>query len=332
MTDARVDIVVVGAGPTGLYAAYCAGFRGLSVLVVDSLAELGGQVSALYAEKLIYDVAGLPAIRGRELIDGLAKQADAFSPRYLLGEQARSIARAPSADGGPPRWLLTTDRASRIDCGAIVVTGGIGTFTPRPLAAAAGYRGRGLAYHVPHLDAHRDQDVVVVGGGDSAVDWALALEPIARSVTLVHRRARFRAHAASVDQLRRSRCVVHTDAEVDSIAGDPDLRHVVVATASGARLQLPADALVAALGFTANLGPLTDWGLEVVDRAIVVDSAMRTCLPGVHAAGDIAGYLGKVKLISVGFGEAALAVNNAATYLDPSRSLAPGHSTGKQAA
>lgn len=325
--DIEIDILVVGAGPAGLYAAYCAGFRGLRTAVIDNLPEPGGQVSALYPEKWIYDVAALPAVRGRDLIDSLLRQAEAFAPTFLLGEQAASAVPVPPIGAGPTRWSITTDRGRRIDCGAVVITGGIGRFAPRPLLAAAAWEGRGLTYYVRHLEAHAHRDVVIVGGGDSAVDWALALEPIAASVTLVHRRAKFRAHEASVQQLRLSSCTLITDAQVHGAEGDDQLRQIVVQHASGEQSTLPASSLIVALGFTADLGPLETWGIEIVDRRILVDTAMRTCQPGVFAAGDIADYQGKVRLISVGFGEAALAVNNAATHLDPRRSLAPGHSS-----
>lgn len=327
-TAIEVDILVVGAGPAGLYAAYCAGFRGLRIAVIDNLPEPGGQVSALYPEKLIYDVAALPAVRGRDLVENLLQQAEAFDPVYVLGEQAIGADPvAPLTDTGPTRWVVRTDAGRRIRCCAIVITGGIGRFTPRPLLAASAWEGRGLTYHVRRLNEHEGRDVVIVGGGDSAVDWALALHPIAASVTLVHRRAKFRAHEASVRQLRLTGCAIVTDAQVEAAEGDDRLRRVVVEHTSGERSTYPADSLIVALGFTADLGPLETWGIEIVDRRIPVDTAMRTCRPGIYAAGDITDYGGKVRLISVGFGEAALAVNNAATYLDPQRSLAPGHST-----
>ena len=326
--EIEVDLLIVGAGPAGLYAAYCGGFRGLRITVIDNLPEPGGQVAALYPEKLIYDVAALPAVRGRDLVENLISQAEAFGPTYLLGEQATSASPAsPSTEGGPPRWLVGTDHGRRINCGAIVVTGGIGRFTPRPLPVAAAWEGSGLTYHVRHLAEHTGRDVVIVGGGDSAVDWALALQPIAASVTLVHRRAKFRAHEASVEALRKSPCTIITDAQITDAQGDERLREVTVRHSSGEHTTLTANSLIVALGFTADLGPLESWGIEIVDRRIVVDTAMRTFQPGIYAAGDITDYRGKVRLISVGFGEAALAVNNAATHLDPQLSLAPGHST-----
>ncbi|MFW3168652.1 NAD(P)/FAD-dependent oxidoreductase [Geodermatophilus sp. CPCC 206100] len=328
--DRRVDadLLVVGAGPAGLYAAYYAGFRGLRTALVDSLPEPGGQVMALYPEKMVYDVAGFPGIRGRDLVAGLVEQAARFDPVYVLGERAESLTdeagRRPRAG---ERLVVTTDKGTRITCGAVVITGGIGTFTPRPLPGGAEWEGRGLTYVVKHLAAHAGQDVVIVGGGDSAVDWALALEPLAASVTLVHRRRNFRAHAASVADMERGRTVVVTDAQVDSLEGDDVLHTVHVRAKDGTVTPYKAQAVIAALGFTADIGPLERWGIDIVDRKILVDTAMRTSVPGVYSAGDITEYAGKVRLISVGFGEAATAVNNAATYLDPDQPLFPGHSS-----
>jgi thioredoxin reductase (NADPH) len=338
MSDHDVDLLLVGAGPVGLYGAYYAGVRGLRTAVVDSLPEPGGQITAMYPEKPIYDVAGFPSVRGRDLVNGLVAQAAQYDPAYLLGESAVTVER-----GEDGRFTVGTDAGTTVRCGAIVVTGGIGTFTPRKLPAGEDFLGRGLEYFVPRPADYADADVVIVGGGDSACDWALMLEPIARSVTLVHRREAFRAHAATVDAVRRARVEVLTGAEVVATAGNGWLESVGVegkgaagrgAAGKGAAAprELPCQRLVAALGFTANLGPLRDWGLDLHDnRHLVVDSAMRTNLPGVFAAGDITDYDGKVRLISVGFGEVATAVNNAAVFMDPDALLFPGHSTDTSA-
>jgi thioredoxin reductase (NADPH) len=326
--EVEVDLLVVGAGPAGLYAAYYAGFRGLRTALVDSLTEPGGQVTALYPEKMIYDVAGFPGVKGRDLVANLVQQAARFDPVYVLGERAETLTtEAGHRPRAGDRLVVTTDKGTRIRCGAVVVTGGIGTFTPRPLPGGAEWEGRGLTYVVKELAAHSGQDVVIVGGGDSAVDWALALEDIAASVTLVHRRKHFRAHAASVADMERGRTVVVTDAQVDSLDGDDVLHTVHVRGKDGAVTPYKAQAVIAALGFTADIGPLETWGIEIVDRKILVDTAMRTSVAGVYSAGDITEYAGKVRLIAVGFGEAATAVNNAATYLDPDQPLFPGHSS-----
>ncbi|MEU8472970.1 NAD(P)/FAD-dependent oxidoreductase [Streptomyces sp. NPDC029006] len=316
-----VDLAIVGAGPTGLYGAYYAGFRGLSTAVVDALSEPGGQVAAMYPEKLLYDVAAHPAVTGRELIDNLVRQAAPFKPRYLLGHTATTLA----ADG--PRWILGTDHGARIRAGAVLVAAGLGRVTPRKLPCAVAYEGRGVVYHVPRLEEHRARDVVITGGGDSAVDWALALAPIARSVTLVHRRTSFRAHEHSVRQLYRSPVRVLTDAQVIACHGTGRLASVDVRTENGGTLNLPAHTLITALGFVTNLGPLAGWGMELEYRQIRVDATMRTSLPGVYAVGDGCTYTGRVPLISVGFGEAATAVNHAAVALRPGARLAPGHSS-----
>jgi ferredoxin/flavodoxin---NADP+ reductase len=322
MTTVERDLLVVGAGPVGLYAAYYAGFRGLSVAVADSLPEAGGQIAAMYPEKPIYDVAGFPAVKGRDLVAGLIAQAAQFDPTFLLGSPARTLRRA--GDGVIEVGVGGTE----VRCRAVVICGGIGTFTARPLPAGAQWVGRGVSFFVPSLAAHAGQDVIVVGGGDSACDWALSLEPIARSVTLVHRRTLFRAHAHTVGRLHASSVEVVTEAEVSRVLGGQTVEQVEITTKGGTVLLRPAQAVIAALGFTAHLGPMREWGLRILDnRHLPVDTTMSTNLPGVFAAGDITEYRGKVRLISVGFGEAATAVNNAAVLIHPDEQLFPGHST-----
>src|SRR5690242_8260206 len=318
----EVDIAIVGAGPTGLYAAYYAGFRGLSVAVIDALPEPGGQVTAMYPEKAIYDVAGFPVIKGRELVANLVEQAGTFNPTYLLGVQAEKLTY--HEDGRP---MLTLSDGDVLTCGAVLITGGLGSFTARPLPAADTFGGEGVLFFVRHLNELAGHDVVIVGGGDSAFDWALALQPIARSVTLVHRRDKFRAHASTVARVQALPIELVVNAEVTKLHGDGRASAVEVAVRGGGVPTLPAVTVVAALGFTADLGPIAGWGLELDKRHIRVDSTTATNLPRVFAAGDISEYSGKVRLIAVGFGEAATAVNNAAVIIDPSAHLFPGHSS-----
>jgi thioredoxin reductase (NADPH) len=325
------DLLIVGAGPVGLYAAYYAGFRGWSSVLLDTLPEAGGQVTAMYPEKDIFDVAGFPAIKGRVLVENLLLQAKPFDPTYVLGEQAVSL--ETSADGPV---IVTTDRGTTVEAKAALITGGIGSFTPRRLPAdppgGEGWEGRGLVYFVPRLEDHAGRDVVIVGGGDSAFDWAWTLHPIARSVHLVHRREQFRAHAGMVEQVRELGVTLHTTCELSAIRGDGAIAEVDVRhRESGEVTTLPAQTVVAALGFVANIGPMAEWGLELDHRRIVVDQAMRTNLPRVFGAGDIVTYDGKVPLIATGFGEAATAVNNAAPAVDPSHGVFPGHSSGGSA-
>jgi thioredoxin reductase (NADPH) len=294
------------------------------VAIVDSLPEAGGQVTALYPEKLIYDVAGFPAVKGQDLIDNLVEQAAPFDPLYLLGQRAEEM----DIDDEGGTVTVTSHRGDVVVCKAVVITGGIGTFTPRPLPDADEFEGRGLRYFVPKLDELADLDVLIVGGGDSAFDWAHNLEPISKSITLIHRRDRFRAHEHTVEQVLNSSVEVLVNTEVSRIIGDDHVKAVeVFNNKTDERRMLDVQAVVAALGFTADLGPLTRWGLDQHKRHIVVDTTMCTNLPRVFAAGDITEYEGKVRLISVGFGEAATAVNNAATVIDPDAKLFPGHSS-----
>ena len=314
------DLLVIGAGPTGLFSAYYAGFRGLRVAVVDSLPELGGQITAMYPEKQILDVAGFPTVKGRDLVEGLVAQAATAKPEYFLDRTAVTLRHDEDSVS------VGLDDGREITAGAVLVTAGIGKFSPRPLPAGDGWLGRGLEFFVPSFAPYAGKDVVIVGGGDSAFDWALHLEPVARSVTLVHRREAFRAHQRTVDAVRESSVQIVTRAEVTALRGDGLLEAVDI-TVDGETSTHPAQAVVAALGFLADLGPLQQWGIEVAKRHVVVDSAMRTNLERVFAAGDITEYPGKVRLIAVGFGEAATAVNNAAVAIDPAAHLFPGHSS-----
>lgn len=318
----EVDLVVVGAGPTGLFAAYYAGFRGHRIAVVDSLPELGGQVTAMYPEKQILDVAGFPSVKGRDLVAGLVAQAATADPVYLLGRTATDLQH--SEDG----VVLTLDDGTVVRAGAMLITAGIGKFSPRPLPAGHEFLGRGLEFFVPSFAPYAGKDVVIVGGGDSAFDWAVHLEPVARSVTLVHRRDAFRAHERTVEQVRASSVRLVTRAELTALRGGEDghLAEVDVTDPDGVTTY-PCQAVVAALGFVADLGPIQQWGVEVLKRHVVVDSAMRTNLSRVFAAGDITEYPGKVRLIAVGFGEAATAVNNATVAIDPTAKVFPGHSS-----
>lgn len=320
MTAIDTDILVIGAGPTGLFSAYYAGFRGLDVAVVDSLPELGGQITAMYPEKAILDVAGFPSVKGRELVEGLVEQAGTAKPTYLLGSTATSL------DHGEESVTVGFDDGTEVVAKAVLITAGIGKFSPRPLPAADGWLGRGLEFFVPSFDPYVGKDVVIVGGGDSAFDWAIHLEPVAKSVTLVHRRDAFRAHQRTVDQVLASSVEVVTKAQVTALHGEDSLESVEITIGDDVTTR-PAQAVVAALGFVADLGPMKDWGLTLEKRHVVVDSAMRTNLPRVFAAGDITEYPGKVRLIAVGFGEAATAVNNAAVAIDPSAHVFPGHSS-----
>jgi thioredoxin reductase (NADPH) len=323
MTD-RYDIAVIGGGPTGLFAAYYGGFRGLRVMIIDSMPELGGQVTALYPEKYIYDVAGFPKIFGKELVRNLVEQALQYKPFVCLDEAVRSLDSV-----GDRQIRLTTDKGEHHSA-AVLITAGIGMFTPKklPNEAVARFEGHGLAYFVKRVEDYRDLDLLIIGGGDSALDWALNLEGITRSTTLIHRRDHFRAHEDSVKRLYESRVQVKTFYELREILGESRVEGVVIyQNKTKAEERLTVNAVLACLGFHSNLGPIKEWGLELVDDGIKVTTKMETNRPGIYAAGDIAVYPGKVKLIATGFGEAATAVNNAAVYINPSLKVFPGHSS-----
>lgn len=326
-----VDLGVVGYGPAGLFATYYAGLRDLTVGVIDSLAEPGGQVTALLPGKAIYDVAAHPQISGRRLVDALLQQVARPPDPLLLEHTVVDLQRLParadtrSASG----WQLRTDRGAVLRCAAVVLSVGAGSFSPRRLPCAAPFIGAGASYGMPATPVSDNHDVIVVGGGDTAVDSALALLPTARSVTVVHRSGQFRAHERSVATLHASGAAVLTSAEVLACHGDGRLTAVTVGSHTGNQRQLPASHLVVALGLITRPGPLQRWGLALRGSKIIVDSAMQTALPRVFAVGDAVTYTGKVPLITAGFGEAATAVNNAAALIRPQQGVDPGHSSSR---
>nr|WP_272908587.1 NAD(P)/FAD-dependent oxidoreductase [Alicyclobacillus tolerans] len=322
-----VDITIIGGGPAGLFAAFYCGMRDVSCKIIDSLPELGGQLKTLYPEKYIYDVAGFPKIRAGELVDRLKEQTLQYDPKICLSEQVRNLVRRDDS-----LFELSTDKGTHLSK-AVIIAAGIGVFSPRPLPApnAKDYDGMGVDYYIDSLEKFRDQRVLVVGGGDSAVDYALMLETVASQVTLVHRRDRFRAHEESVKQLYESGVDVKTFVELAEVHGDGRVEAVTLTNSKTKELeQLPVDCIVSGLGFSASLGPIKEWGLEIEGNEIVVSTRMETNIPGVYAVGDIVTYPGKVKLIATGFGEAPTAVNNAKTYIDPQAKLSPGHSSDRK--
>ncbi|MBI3998871.1 MAG: NAD(P)/FAD-dependent oxidoreductase [Armatimonadetes bacterium] len=322
--DEVFDVTIIGAGPVGLFGAYYAGFRGLRTKLVDSQPDLGGQVTALYPDKYIYDVAGFPKILGKDLITNLVEQAVQYQPAIVLNEEVRSFEYLPD------QTIRLVGSGSVHLTRVVLVTAGIGAFTPKTYKRPEfdRYIGHGLYYAVRRKEDFRDKDVLVVGGGDSALDWALNLVPYARQITLIHRRDGFRAHADSVRKLFDSPIGVKLFYELRALRGEPDVTEAVIFhNKTNEEEVLQVDAVLAFLGLLSNLGSIKTWGVTLEDDAIVVNTKMETNLPGVYAAGDVVIYPGKLKLIATGFGEAATAVNNGAHYIKPEVSVFPGHSS-----
>jgi thioredoxin reductase (NADPH) len=319
-----VDVAIIGAGPAGLFATFYAGMRQMSVKLIDSLSQLGGQLTTLYPEKNIYDVPGFPVVTAKALAAALIEQASYAQPQICLNERVQTLANGPA--GG---FVLKTDQSTH-SARSVIVAAGLGAFAPKRLALpeAAAYEGRGLYYAVRDPQAFAGRRVLIVGGGDTAVDWANTLVHIADHVTLVHRRDVFRAHESNVALLRRSTARIEVFHELRALLGEDAIRGVVVEdTRTRQQTTLVADAVIANLGFESSLGPLKDWDLALQGAAIKVDSTMQSSRPGIFAIGDVCAYVGKLKLIATGFGEAATAVNFAKRFIDPAASAFPGHST-----
>ncbi len=313
-----VDITIIGGGPTGLATAYYAAHRDASVRIVESLEQLGGQVSAVYPEKHIFDVAGYPKVNGQELIDRLTEQAMQYSPDVRLGEVVETIEHVGD------EIHMHTGGGETLRTRAMIITAGHGAFNPRKLDLPDldRWEGNGLHYFVRRKDVFAGRRVALVGGGDSALDWAMGLQDVAQPpILLIHRRDRFRGLESSVNEVQRlaedGMVSILTPCEVRAAAGNGHIEQITVEnTETGELAEHPVDELVTLLGFVSHLGAIANWGLEFENkRQIAVNRVMETNLPGVYAAGDVAGYEGKITLISIGFGEAATAANHAVAHI-----------------
>ncbi|MGH7664020.1 MAG: NAD(P)/FAD-dependent oxidoreductase [Gemmatimonadaceae bacterium] len=328
MTHEIKDITILGAGPTGLFAQFYAGMRGATAQLVDALPEVGGQLTALYPEKYIFDVAGYPKVLAKDLVRALRDQAAQFGGATHLDQHVTAL-----DDDGDHLTLVT--ETDRFPTRAVVVAGGIGAFSPRrlPQSCADEWYGRGIFDKVLDPERFRGQRIVIIGGGDSAFDWAHQLLDRAAAVTLVHRSDRFRAHASTIAEVSAAaaagRATMLTFHELAAIEGNGGRLHAVTFTDKKARttVRVEADAVLPMLGFVSDLGTLVEWGLTIVKHEIVVNSMMETGRRGVWGAGDITTYPGKLKLIATGFGEAAIAVNQAVHWIYPERKIEPGHSS-----
>ncbi|MFD2924296.1 NAD(P)/FAD-dependent oxidoreductase [Halobacillus naozhouensis] len=319
------DVIIIGGGPTGIFAAFYAGMREMSVKVMDSLPQLGGQLMALYPEKYIYDVAGAPKVLAKDLVHQLEEQAMQFDPDICLEENVQDVEKLEE------RLFKVTTTKQVHYAKTVLITSGAGAFQPRRLKheAAQQYEGKNLFYAVTDLEAHKGQRVCISGGGDSAVDWALMLKDVAKEVTLVHRRDQFRAHESSVNQLRETSVQIKTPRGIDQLVGTEDyIESVVLKEPKGdATENLEIDSLIVNHGFLSSLGAIKEWGLELEKNSIVVNQKMETNISGIYAAGDITTYDGKVKLIATGFGEAPTAISQIKHYIDPDARVQPPHST-----
>ncbi len=328
----HTDIAIIGAGPVGLFAVFQCGMLRLCCHVIDALDAIGGQCAALYPEKPIYDIPGFPAIAGQDLIDRLSAQAAPFQPVYHLGQRVDRLEELPGS-----RFRLTTSKGMIVEAGAVLIAAGGGAFGPNrpPLDGLAQYEGKSVHYLVTRREAFRGQRVVIAGGGDSAVDWAISLADVAERVMVVHRRAKFRAAPESVARLD----ALAADGKVDLVVpyqlqgldgADGRLTHVVVADLDGVEKRLAADTLLPFFGLSSELGPIADWGLALDRHQIAVDQATgATNRPGIFAVGDICHYPGKLKLILTGFAEAAQAVHAIYPLIKPDEALHFEHSTSR---
>lgn len=326
MPDDIYDMTIIGAGPTGLFGAFYAGMRQMRTKIIEALPEMGGQLTTLYPEKDIFDVGGFPRISARDLARNLVEQGLQFGPTVCLDERIDEL-HPPDADGVIRLVSSKGEHFTR----TVLISGGIGAMTPNKLTVpgAAEFEGQGVYYFVTDKSQFYGKKLLIIGGGDSAVDWVLNLYQHS-DVTLIHRRDVFRAHEQSIKQMFEIGIPIKLFWELKSVEGDGRVqRATIFSSKAGEEQTLDVDAVLINIGFKADLGPIKEWGLELDKRYVVVDSLMRTNIPGVHAAGDLASPRDSVplNLIATGFAQAVLAVNVAKNYIDPKARIFPGHSS-----
>lgn len=306
------DLIIIGGGPIGMFAAYYAGMRHLKTTILETLPVLGGQIALMYPDKTIIDIGGIPEIRGVDLIKQLNAQIATFQPAIFLDEKVLDVQKSDDV------FHVTTTKDQYISK-AILLTTGQGSFKPRTLNidGADRYEGKNLQYYVTDVEKYRNKHVLICGGGDSAVEWALMLEDVAKKVTIAHRRQQFRAHESFVDKLLHSSVEILTPYVPEALSGDDNKIQTVTLKErrSDHEIKLPIDELVISYGFASNNQLLADWGLELEHGSLLVNQQMASNIPGIFGAGDGVTYAGRVKLIAVGFGESPIAVNSAVQYI-----------------
>lgn len=324
MTTDIYDITIIGGGPTGLFAGFYAGMRQAKTKIIESLPHIGGQLSLLYPEKYIYDVAGFPKIKAQELIDQLEEQIKPFHHTICLGEEVLMF------DKKSDLIHIKTSKGTHLTK-TLIIACGKGSFQPKRLTLPHidHHEGKQLHYFIQDINQFRDKDIMICGGGDSAVDWALMLEDIARQVYLVHRRHEFRAHEHSINSLKQSKISVKTPFIVESLLENNGILDSVEINnpREDIRETIHIDDLIVNYGFSSSLGPIKEWPIEKKRQTILTNSSTETSNSGVYAIGDISSYEGKVHLIATGFGEAPIAVNHAMNYINPKERIQPMHST-----
>jgi thioredoxin reductase (NADPH) len=328
------DITIIGGGPTGLFARFYAGMRGVTAQIVDALPQLGGQLTALYPEKYIFDVAGFPKILAKDLVRNLVEQSRQFAGNANSGSGEHLNQNVIGLEQGDGHMVLVTDQ-QRLQTRAVIIAAGIGAFTARrlPQACAEPWYGRGIFDVVLDPEEHRGKHVVIIGGGDSAFDWAQQLIGRAARVTVAHRSDRYRAHGATISDVQRSVAEGNADLlpfhELHDVLALGDVLTGVILRDTKTRSErtVKADVVLPMLGYKSDLGALQSWGLSIEKNEIQVNSLMETGRAGVYAAGDVTDYPGKLKLIASGFSEAAVAVNQAVHWMYPEKKASPGHSS-----
>ena len=320
----QTDILIIGAGPCGLFTVFEAGLLKLRCHLIDALPQPGGQCAEIYPKKPIYDIPAYPSILAGELVDRLMEQAEPFKPGFTLGERAEQIEKDDE-----DQFIVTTNRGTQHRAPIIAIAGGLGCFEPRkpPVPQLADFEDKGVEYIIKDPEFYRDKKVVISGGGDSALDWTIFLaEGVASEVTLVHRRKEFRGHLDSVqkvmDLATAGRVKLMTDAEVIAVDGDDHLKSVEIKTKADGNHTIATDHWVPLFGLSPKLGPIADWNLNITKNAVEVDTFdYSTNVPGVYAIGDINTYPGKLKLILCGFHEATLMVQSAFKRIYPDKNL-----------